>query len=719
MNFPTAPVNGQTTTVNNITYVYSSANRSWTRSAGVTGTANVTTLHASTITTSKGVFNANGVAYSPSYTASSTPPSTPKVSDQWYNPTADILYEYVTDGVSSYWIDFSSTGAGYSATTTNIVTSITPYINNQLSIGTSALTFANLYVGAIFSNSINSPTIGNTGAAITGAAATLSSTVNATGLNTGALNLSQGGASIYQDLWVGGNIYANALNTVTTSILSIQDPLLYLSSSNVYPYNYNLGFYGHFVGGAANVYAHTGLVRNPNDNAWYLFSNVPEPSGNTINLASANTVLDTLKLGNVSMTGGNVAAAGNLTLGTAGTTAITINTSQNVGVGSSPISFGAGYTSIAVSNTTGGGVAFATAGVQKGAIFNGGNAMYIDCSNSAGALNIRNTATGATSIFDANGNFGLGTTPSAWSLSTGGHALEFSNAGSMWNYSNTTGIILSQNVYYNGAYYYKSTAAATLYGQGSGSHIWYNAPSGIGGTTFTPTQAMTLDNSGNLGLGVTPSAWATIKAIEVVGGGGTANAVFAGGYGATYANNNCYFNGTNWIYKASSQSSQYNQVSGIHSWLTSASGTAGNAITYTQAMTLDAGGNLSTAGTITPTPAYSNSAALNINGLSANTFYTIIPPGTLSQGYYLVNMQWNHGGSGGPYIVSTSFPFWCAYTNNVGTDTAFQPMSVTHTGSGAYFQVRGISSTASTNGIQVSFTWAGNGYISIYCIKYG
>jgi hypothetical protein len=60
-----------------------------------------------------------------------------------------------------------------------------------------------------------------------------------------------------------------------------------------------LGFYGHFVGGATNVYAHTGFVRNHLDNTWYLFSNIPEPSGNTINLASANIVYDTLKLGNV------------------------------------------------------------------------------------------------------------------------------------------------------------------------------------------------------------------------------------------------------------------------------------------------------------------------------------------------------------------------------------------------------------------------------------
>ena len=108
--------------------------------------------------------------------------------------------------------------------------------------------------------------------------------------------------------------------------------------------------------------------------------------------------------------------------------------------------------------------------------------------------------TGEAMRLDTSGNLGLGVTPSAWGIGTNGHVLEFSNAGSMWNYSNTSGINLSQNLYYNGAYYYKSTAAATVYAQGSGQHIWYNAPSGTAGTAFTPTQAMTLDVSGNLSV---------------------------------------------------------------------------------------------------------------------------------------------------------------------------------------------------------------------------
>jgi hypothetical protein len=90
---------------------------------------------------------------------------------------------------------------------------------------------------------------------------------------------------------------------VSTQILQVNEPLLYLQPNPTYPYSYDLGFYSHFVGGPANAYAHTGLVRNHLDGAWYLFSNIPEPAGNTLNLASPNIVYDTLKLGNINAVG--------------------------------------------------------------------------------------------------------------------------------------------------------------------------------------------------------------------------------------------------------------------------------------------------------------------------------------------------------------------------------------------------------------------------------
>lgn len=101
---------------------------------------------------------------------------------------------------------------------------------------------------------------------------------------------------------------------------------------------------------------------------------------------------------------------------------------------------------------------------------------------------------------------------------------------------------------------------------------------------------VTLDSSGNLGLGVTPSAWGSgYKAIDVISIG----ASFAGSNYAAYVTSNAYNNGTNWIYKADTfGAAYYNQFNGGHFWSSAPAGTAGNTITFTQAMSLTAGGNL-------------------------------------------------------------------------------------------------------------------------------
>jgi hypothetical protein len=106
------------------------------------------------------------------------------------------------------------------------------------------------------------------------------------------------------------------------------------------------------------------------------------------------------------------------------------------------------------------------------------------------------------------------------------------------------------------------------------------------------------DSAGNLGLGVTPSAWSTgfgIKALQV----GPMGALVGSSSNTNLAHNN-YFDGTNVRYINSSPASYYLQAdTGAHSWYNAPSGTAGNAISFTQAMTLDASGNLGV-GTTSP-----------------------------------------------------------------------------------------------------------------------
>ena len=121
MPFPNSPIDLETTIVNGITYEYSAAKTAWVRRkvslADITFSGNVTANKVYTTEIrwagNNAVFNA-GITY----TASTTPVAA-RVSDQWYNTSNDVLYEYVNDGTSSYWVDIQSLGTS----TGNAVTS--------------------------------------------------------------------------------------------------------------------------------------------------------------------------------------------------------------------------------------------------------------------------------------------------------------------------------------------------------------------------------------------------------------------------------------------------------------------------------------------------------------------------------------------------------------------------------------------------------------------
>jgi len=104
------------------------------------------------------------------------------------------------------------------------------------------------------------------------------------------------------------------------------------------------------------------------------------------------------------------------------------------------------------------------------------------------------------------------------------------------------------------------------------------------------TTAVTVDNAQNVGVSVTPSAWNSAwKALQI---GVSGNATYTAN--SLFLTNNGYNNGTNWVYQATTGSAAYeiNRNTSSHIWYNAPSGTAGNAITFTQAMTLDASGRL-------------------------------------------------------------------------------------------------------------------------------
>ena len=126
------------------------------------------------------------------------------------------------------------------------------------------------------------------------------------------------------------------------------------------------------------------------------------------------------------------------------------------------------------------------------------------------------TNNGERMRLDSSGNLGLGVTPSAWGANY--KALQVTN--SALAVFNSNSVALANNAYDTGvgAWKYFNSAAASFYNQSSGSHAWYTAPSGTAGNAISFTQAMTLDASGNLGIGTTSPAKKLHVAGNAIGG---------------------------------------------------------------------------------------------------------------------------------------------------------------------------------------------------------
>jgi hypothetical protein len=227
-------------------------------------------------------------------------------------------------------------------------------------------------------------------------------------------------------------------------------------------------------------------------------------------------------------------------------------------------------------------------------------------------------------------------------------------------------------IFFNG----NGSYATGIFGYSSSNNLRIIAPNQVDFYTSS-TQRMLLDASGNLGLGVTPSAWGAFKPSLQVGTASLSQIA-----NRAYLTANGYYSGSAWTYIDTDFSTQYFQQNGQHIWNTAPSGTAGNAISFTQAMTLNASGNLSIGNT-------NNTYKLDVEGtgrFSGNVLVNNVA--TSGYAFTSVATSWASGSQ-----IYTAIKIGAAGDNLVGTGVDLRAYSNYASSAGTEFRLF-VNSTA-------------------------
>jgi hypothetical protein len=463
------------------------------------------------------------------------------------------------------------------------------------------------------------------GARITGIT-TITNATAAISVSSGALQVT-GGAGIGGNLYVGGTIFgtfngaitgsastASTLLTITRST-NAEHFLTFVDSDNVSP-----TAEAFYTSANISINPSTGALRvggpilhvNGNYDTLAATYNLINTTATTVNFAGAATALTIGASTGLTTVRNNLTVAGNLTV--QGTTTQVNSTVTNVSdpiftIGTGPL----GADPVADDNRDR-GIAFKW---HNGTVAKTGFFGYDDStgfmsfvpdatlaneevSGTKGAMDVNLAGGTAQSlVYNSAAN-----TTAFLAAGTAGNILQTNGTGSApsWVSPSTLSAGIADQV---------KTIAATANTAHFLAFVDSNNASATAETVYTTSSFVVNPSTGIVGVGVTPSAWfSAYKALEI----GNTAAIFGSTPGfmelALTLNSFRSSSTGNWVYRNNGVASRYFQDgAGAHSWDIASSGTAGNAITFTREMTLDASGNL---GVGTTSPTFTGGSGLEI-----------------------------------------------------------------------------------------------------------